>query len=313
MHETESGRSSLSVPDEHRDSLGDEESGRGNLLFPTRVDSQGSILSDFGLEPYVERTISPKEVVRVEISYVRPSYGTNVVLKWDYSCRTEQTPAFSIHYIPDSLDINEMTSLLPYGQSGSRVLFPSAYVNCYAQPAYGVIPVSHLNSGRFVFTWDNSSSFSKRFFKSIAYKTLITNSDLPHEIHASIHLPRKSTFALPMIHGPLNGGNANEIMIDFNTQSLHVPFSLHYDPIDGAKLTNESDNLSSRLQDAMSGSSPQPRRTMIPFNRNKSNIPVTPTSHVVPIKDHHGVFTLIWDNSTSIVTGRNVDLHVRIK
>jgi hypothetical protein len=264
------------------------------------------------MEPYVERTISPKEVVRVEISYNRPNYGPNVVLKWEYSCRTEQTPAFSIHYIPDSLDISEMTSLLPYGQSGSRVLFPLAYVNCYAQPAYGVIPVSDLKSGRFVFTWDNSSSFSKRFFKSIAYKTLITASDLPHEIHASIHLPRKSTFALPMVHGRMNCGTISEMAIDFNTQSLHVPFSLHYDPVDAGAL-DESNGVHSRLQDALSGSTTQPRRTMIPFNRNKSNVPVTPTSHAVPIKDHYGVYTLIWDNSTSIVTGRNVDLHVRIK
>jgi hypothetical protein len=315
LSEAEASNNSTSTPNLAIEGTPDEEN-RSQLLLPTRNDSQGSFTSEFGLEPYIERTISPKEIVKVEIGYNRPTYGDHVALKWEYSCKSEHVPSFAIHYIPDSLEITELTRLLPYGQSGSRVLFPLISVNAYSQPAYGSIPISHLKSGRIVFIWDNSSSFSKRFFKSIAYKILIANSEMPQQVHCNIGISRKSMFSLPIIFHPKPANDLAVLSVEFSTQSFQVPFSLHYDPLSSTEQpqtsSQDSTDVASRLNGLMSTSPLLPRKTLIPFNRSPNRGSVPPVSQTIPIKGKYGVYTLIWDNSASIVSTRHVDFHVKI-
>ena len=120
-------------------------------------DSLSASLEEFTHEPSVERTLAPKEIFHYEVPYKRDNFGENVNLKWEYVCRSEQTPAFSISFIPnDPENISEITNLLPFAGTRGRVLLPLCHIQCYSKPSYGIISVSKMRSGKFVFSWEVS-------------------------------------------------------------------------------------------------------------------------------------------------------------
>lgn len=280
--------------------------------------SANSILSDFARDIYTEKTVGPSEILQVEIPFDRSSYGEQVSLKWEYISRTEQTPYFSFRYIADG-DGSPMTQLPD--RTVSHTAFPLSNVECYTKPAYGAIPVSSLASGKFVFTWDNSVPFSKRTAKLVTYKIGFVNGYNKHEFHLQVEVPRKSSFAMPLTFHENDELFGFDISIEYSTGNFNIPFSVQFDPTSEPAEEKEKHNpdINERLNNLVTNengvfkrSPALTRRTIIPFNKNISRGPIIPVSHRIPLENTCGVYTLIWDNSSSIISNRHVDFQVQV-
>ena len=131
------------------------------------------------------------------------------------------------------------------------------------------------------------------------------------EIHSQVAIPRKSYFSLPVIFKATE--EPQDIRIEFSTGGVTVPFALYFD---GAAEAPAVTSVADRLNIAVSGSSqPEavkrtpPRKTLIQFITAKSAI--TPPKIIHSLEaDCSGMFTLVWDNTASLLSTRQVIFHV---
>ncbi|KAL2919880.1 hypothetical protein HK105_200797 [Polyrhizophydium stewartii] len=162
-------------------------SGEISIIAPRR--SLAFEMTEFGREPYIERVLHPKDIVRVEIPFNRAAFGPAVVLEWEHMMRSEAAARFGIIFVPDNPHTSQrpVVQLLPFAPSSdtSRDLFPVAAVQSYTGPAYGTALVSGFGSGVFVLVWDNLMIQSKKVSKSFAYKCLVHNLEPPAVLVAS--------------------------------------------------------------------------------------------------------------------------------
>jgi hypothetical protein len=266
--------------------------------------SPGSMDSIFANERYVEREMDAKEIVNVEIPFDREKYGENVVLKWEYICHSEQTPLFGISYIPESLEMSPVAKLLPFLSSGRRVLFPISNVQSYTKPAYGVIPISQIPSGKFVLTWDNTQVFTKRQSKSFAYKAQLENSAELYSCHCQIDIIRKSAITLPVIKTDTPG----QINVEYSAGLSSIPFAMYLDiPNFPIKAAASGPSIRSEIVGLI------PRKTLIPFNKIYPKNAGSSIKEIEQINDEGPcVLSLIWDNTQSLMSTKHVDIHLEI-
>ncbi|KAJ2989662.1 hypothetical protein HDV02_004825, partial [Globomyces sp. JEL0801] len=290
-------------------------------------DSHSSLVSEFGASTFIERVVSARDVLTVEFDFNRHDFGDHVLLKWEYVSRSEQTGNFAIHYSPHDERGTDISRMLPFAGQGVRAVFPSSRVQCYSTPSYGSIAISGFESGKFLLIWDNSSSFSGRTPKQITYRCIIQNSLSFPELHAQVEIQRKASFSLPFIYDSSIGrvdkeGNALPMTLEcsYSTVGTAIPFALYFDPLKKSTEANESGNISSRLAGVVSGeNSPNlsrsftPRKTIIPFQRNANRTPAVDVHHSIPVSNMFGVYTLVWDNSASIVSTKQLNYHVTFK
>ncbi|KAI8916866.1 hypothetical protein BC831DRAFT_486021 [Entophlyctis helioformis] len=183
---------------------------RGSVDFAVIAPRRSLIMemTEFDREPYIERMITSKDAVRVEIPFHRPAYGPGVVLEWEFMTRSEFHPRFSIQYTPDAMRHTAMAKLLPMSPSSlsSRLLFPATPLQSYTSPAYGSTSVSSLDSGVFVITWDaGSSSQAKKMARSFAYKCLVHNLDTPPVVPSTPTVLDSASTATPVGKGSAMG------------------------------------------------------------------------------------------------------------
>jgi hypothetical protein len=273
-------------------------------------DQKAQSLDEFGKEIYIDKVLAPKEVFKAEIPFSRDEFDSPL-FRWEYICRTEQTPSFAIYFIPSLPEQSSIIEKLPYHGTSARILFPLSHIQCYSRPAYGAISLSGLPSGKIILCWENNLPLSSRSPKSITYKTTIHNSASTSEAHGQVAIPRKSFFSLPIVYSNLQEGQ--KIRIDYSTGNVHVPFALYFDEFD------ESQSISARLVKAASsedlGTSAnkrKQRKTLISFNHASGGNGDLKVSHFVPI-EASGVFTLVWDNSSSMVSTRQVIFNTSIE
>ena len=150
-----------------------------------------------------------------------------------------------------------------------------------------------------------------RSSKLLCFKAFVSNGTSSPEAHGQVAIARKSYFSLPLIFEATNG-NQHDMRIEFSAGNVTVPFALYFDQ---ASEVSTAPNVSDRLNSAVSGSSlPEmtsqrsPRKTVIPFNTSKSSPTPPQTIHSIPA-DVSGVYTLCWDNSSSVVSTRQVVFH----
>ena len=121
-------------------------------------------------------------------------------------------------------------------------------------------------------------------------------------------IPRKSFFSLPVIVDT----RAQELVVEFSTGSVIVPFALYFDEIpprvDSDSPTSTSVSLHDRLAHHGSSSPHIPRKTVISLH--EAGAKPGQTLHRIKLEGKPGIFTCLWDNTQSIVSTRQVSFHV---
>jgi hypothetical protein len=151
---------------------------------------------------------------------------------------------------------------------------------------------------------------SLRSPKLISFKTLVSEASLLPEIQSQIAIPRKSFLSLPVIFKATK--EPQDIKIEYSTGGVAVPFALYFDQaIEAPAVPNVAD----RLNFAVTGSAqPEaviqrtPRKTLIQFNSPKLSIIPPKVIHILEAESS-GIFTLVWDNSSSVLSTRQVIFH----
>ncbi|KAJ3359423.1 hypothetical protein HDU91_004925 [Kappamyces sp. JEL0680] len=296
--------------------------GRDSVTIPSSLefgDGLHASQEELALVPYVERMLGPREIVRVELAFNRQMYANRVLFKWEYCCRSEQCPSFAIHYIPnDENRLSPSADLLPYGGSGTRILLPLSQIQCYSRPAWGSISLSELKSGKIVLVWENNQPISMRFPKTLTYKSIFQGETASYpEMHFQVAIPRKSFFSQPFLLDHFTESAGFNFNLEFSTGNVLVPFALYFDELPPA--TDEespvahsgvSDRLASAINHSDTYRRALPRRTIIPFDHPQAR--AGQTNHTIPLSGKPGVYTLVWDNSTSIVSTRQVVIHASL-
>ncbi|KAJ1334311.1 hypothetical protein BSLG_008146 [Batrachochytrium salamandrivorans] len=275
-------------------------------------------MTEFGCEPYIERILHPKEVVRVEIPFNRFKYGTAVVFEWEHMMRMESALYFGITFTPDELpnDPSDMVNLVPLvaGSSISRSLFPVSAVQSYMGPAYGTTDISSFGSGVFILTWEPQNSQPKKQSRSFAYKCLVHNIDpgpqywpatveLTDEQHnftikngacVEVVVHRKSYFALPLIYDTNLVSSSAEnytaqtaLQWEFSTGGYDITFAIYFDPVMTPSTTHSlglfgMDTATSNTTEAISTSASTPSQSNnLPVDINHDRLDVGITNEVV--------------------------------
>ena len=237
--------------------------------------------------PYSDITIPAKDIFKVSIPFSRNTFDQSVVFKWEYVSRNEQSLNFGIHFVPhDQENLNAYTRTLPYVGSGTRILLPCSNFQSFSRPSFGVIPMSHLESGNIILIWNNTHAL-KNGPKNVVYKTHFQgNSKSYPECQAIVNIPRKSFVALPFIYD--SSSPADKLSIESNTSTHVIPFALYFDEIPVESQLNQ-------------------RKTIIPFSSSSKSGAI---SHTIDLSKQNGIYTLQWDNSQSIVSSRTIEFRV---
>jgi hypothetical protein len=273
----------------------------------------GSI-EEFAREPYHERNLGPKDSTCVEIPFVRQMFPGKVLFKWEYSCRSEQSPSFGIYYLPnDKKKLSPTANLLSLEEENLRVLLPLSQIMCYTKPALGTISLSDLKSGTIILRWSNSQPISARFSKQLLYKTIFQgDSESLPDLHAQIAIPRKSFYSQPIIIDSSILKDGLILSVEYSTGNVIVPFALYFDKL--SDQVGEVSVVADRLASVIQGDNTRnigaiPRKTLIGLNHHSK---AGQSTHAISITSP-GIYTLVWDNSASIVSTRQVSVRIRMK
>ncbi|KAJ3169046.1 PDZ domain-containing protein 8 [Geranomyces variabilis] len=140
-----------------------------------------------------ERTVAPRELVNVDLSFRRAAVSSSALLRWEYVIEgsdpqqtQNQSLLFSLAYVPEQGDTAaevagsasgaaflSLFSAVP-GPHGGRHLVPPMTIHApHMRPARGCVPIpAVLPDGHFLFAFDNSAE--KRVAKKV---TLVTSID----------------------------------------------------------------------------------------------------------------------------------------
>ncbi|KAJ3134642.1 PDZ domain-containing protein 8 [Geranomyces variabilis] len=140
-----------------------------------------------------ERTVAPRELVNVDLSFRRAAVSSNALLRWEYVIEgsdpqqtQNQSLLFSLAFVPEQGDTAAevassgsgaaFLSLFPAvpGPHGGRHFVPPMTIHApHMRPARGCVPIpAVLPDGHFLFAFDNSAE--KRVAKKV---TLVTSID----------------------------------------------------------------------------------------------------------------------------------------
>ncbi|KAJ3039426.1 hypothetical protein HDV00_012203 [Rhizophlyctis rosea] len=202
----------------------------------------------------MEKIVPARDIVRVEVPFVRSRFGSCVALRWEWACRVDAGVQFSVLFRPkvgEDEGKEGVVALLPYqiGESATRILFPLATVHAHARPVRGDTLVSSLPDGTFVLVWDGTN-VAKKVNKSVAYRVAVTGVDVPVQegpmrgwrvgvgwYGGEIGIPRKALSRFFVVwDGSLDTGGEDEeqgvLRWEFSTGGYDIMFGVLYIPFE---------------------------------------------------------------------------------
>ncbi|KAI8621916.1 hypothetical protein BC830DRAFT_45973 [Chytriomyces sp. MP71] len=141
-------------------------------------------------EPFRERQIFGKDLVRVEVPFKRTDYADAVEISWEFIMKAEASILFGLMFRPDpkAPDASRSMSLLfpeSLHEYGTRQIVPFGSIATSSVPSCrGNLCLSSFTSGTFVFTWDNSNGV-KKGTKNLLYRVVFRPFEVPRSMFLS--------------------------------------------------------------------------------------------------------------------------------